>query len=201
MLHRTCLLFLVVAAAACAPHPMLVPEAGGDTAHASAAGLSLAAAADVWEAPPADLPDYLTPIAVSLHNATAAPVSVRYQDFGLRNDAGFRFAALPPMVAENQLIEIARAHGVYAYPGGGFWFGRPGWWGFGWGFSPGYYYQPDYRTFDQVVQMALQEGVLEPGGSADGFIYFPRALARTTHLALEWQTAQATLSARFAVVR
>jgi hypothetical protein len=70
------------------------------------------------------------------------------------------------------------------YPGLPYW--RDPWlWGGGviwWG--PGYY--PDRPSRD-VIDAALPEGVLSPGGRVNGYLYFQKATDRSRNLGLTWE--------------
>jgi hypothetical protein len=57
------------------------------------------------------------------------------------------------------------------------------WWG------PGYY--PSERPSADVIASALPEGVLEPGGRANGFLYFQKATDRSERLDLAWEAHDA----------
>jgi hypothetical protein len=73
------------------------------------------------------------------------------------------------------------------YWGGPYWY-APGSWVFYWG--PRYY--PMGPSAD-VLQYALPEGVLEPGGHVNGFLYFQKATAASVRgLDLGWDMHEAT---------
>lgn len=85
----------------------------------------------------------------------------------------------------------------YAYPYYRPWFGPaypywsapfaypPGYYDFVWRWGPSEY--PSPMPPDDVVQRGLPEGVLQPGGRVEGFLYFQRAHADATRLDLTWQ--------------
>jgi hypothetical protein len=62
-----------------------------------------------------------------------------------------------------------------------------------WGWSPAYY--PATEPPAEVVNLALPEGVLEPGGRVDGYLYFQRLHEGAAHLALTWETHDASTGA------
>jgi hypothetical protein len=89
-----------------------------------------------------------------------------------------------------------RVHpGARGWYGGGwlYWglpFVQPPWyatWVYSWG--PGYY--PSDRPSADVIDNALPEGVLEPGGHVNGFLYFKKATDRTRQLDLSWDAHEA----------
>src|SRR5262249_36182983 len=93
-----------------------------------------------------------------------------------------------------------RWRGYSLYPRYRSWYGLGiGYWGFPflfpgyatwvWGWSPAYY--PASEPPPEVVSAALPEGVLEPGGHVDGYLYFQRPHEGVQHLTLTWETHDA----------
>jgi hypothetical protein len=91
--------------------------------------------------------------------------------------------------------------GYYVGPGARGWYGA-GWnfWGgpflyppwysrfvFFWG--PGYY--PSERPSRDVIDAALPEGVLAPGGRVNGYLYFQKATDRSRRLDISWEARDA----------
>jgi hypothetical protein len=81
--------------------PVLVPA--GVTARAGERRVAYAEVAGVrvwadgvWAGSPADLPEVLTPVFVTLENHSGHPVRLAYEDFTLLAPSGVRYAALPP---------------------------------------------------------------------------------------------------------
>jgi hypothetical protein len=110
-------------------------------------------------------------------------------------------------------IEPTSAH-VHVGVGVGGWYGwgwGPGWgWGWGWGWSPYSYgpyaggpwygpYAPYYWSYpyevplptEDMLTRALPEGVLEPGGTLDGFLYFQGVIRRENAVSLQVQLVDA----------
>jgi hypothetical protein len=56
----------------------------------------MSAFAQQWVGDPADLADFITPIAVDLYNGTGSEIRVSLQDFALRTEQGVRLSALSP---------------------------------------------------------------------------------------------------------
>ena len=104
-----------------------------------------------------------------------------YAAFSLGAPSGFRLAALPPFqVASRNASAVAQP----AFVSGGFlvapWHARFYPWLGVWSGPPAFdapYYDQWYGAWpavpdDDVLREALPEGVLEPGGHAQGFLYF-----------------------------
>jgi hypothetical protein len=89
-------------AAACGPEFAVVPRGGLDRVVARgegpAAGVTMVAFANQWDAYPYDLANYVTPIAVELYNPGPTEVRVSYVDFALRDQSGFRYGAINPYI-------------------------------------------------------------------------------------------------------
>jgi hypothetical protein len=84
-----------------------------------------------------------------------------------------------------------RGYSIYGgirgyYPGWAYWrdpfFYPPSRWVYFWG--PGYY---PARPSRDVIEAALPEGVLAPGGHVNGFLYFQKATDRSRQLGLGWE--------------
>jgi hypothetical protein len=102
-----------------------------------------------------------------------------------------------------------RWRGYAVYPGYRPWFGAgisywpspflytPGYATFVWGWSPAYYPSPQPPT--DVINYGLPEGVLQPGGHVDGFLYFQRAHGAAHRLALAWDAHDARAGAPLGV--
>lgn len=100
-MRRLALLFTWFAAA-CGPEWAVVPHGGMDRVIAKgegpAAGVTMVAFANQWDAYPYDLADYVTPIAVELYNPGPYEVRVSYVDLALRDQSGFRYGAINPYI-------------------------------------------------------------------------------------------------------
>lgn len=144
-----------------------------------AADVNIAAAVGAWRGWPADLRRFVTPIHVSLDNHGAIAVRVSHDDFTLV--VGGR--QLPP-VLPYQVRGVVYAPPPPELPSAGFSSGATG--------SPA---RQDWalrgsttaaeadpaRVGEQfelpspdVLDHALREGVVHPGGAASGFVYFER---------------------------
>lgn len=183
-------LFVLVLASACVHTSRLFPaadaqRAAGDpgAAVASAAGVKVWVDPQRWRGEPSTLESLVTPLHVILENTSQVPILVRYRDFSLLGADGLMTSAIPPFQIQRpgQSGSVAPAYGLRGFallgPYGPFYPGMQLWGGpFDW--DPGFYDQayqwdPSLPTPDMLRQ-ALPEGVLQPGGRAEGFLYFHR---------------------------
>lgn len=92
----------LLGAAGCGPQWAVVPRGGLERVVAQgegpAQGVTMVAFANQWDAYPYDLADYVTPIAVELYNGGKEEVRVSYADLALRDQSGFRYAAINPYI-------------------------------------------------------------------------------------------------------
>lgn len=184
-----CVAGLAVSFSGCASTPELVPAPGaqpappgpGKGAVAVVRGVRVIARSDAWAGFPPDL-DRVTPILVTIENDGAVPLRLRYNEFSLvAPTTGATYAAIPPFDIRGVEVEPVTALGYsgfwvapyYApyYPGlrpyyGSFPFDQ-------------YYYEQYYPTWVDIplptgdmIQKALPEGVLDPGGRVTGYLYF-----------------------------
>jgi hypothetical protein len=174
-------MLLFTLAIGCVHALSLVPA--GET-NAQSAGVAVQVGAKQWSGEPIDLPSIVTPLYVSVHNASDQPVRLRYRDLSLAS-GGMQASAIPPFRIQRPegsamaLPETAFASdGFFLYsPYATFYPQAPIWAGGPWDFDPAFYdrlygtWQPSLPTKD-MLRMALPEGVLQPGGSASGFLYF-----------------------------
>ncbi len=87
---------LVLLIGGCTSSYVIRPESGGQEGSTSQKGLVLMADPQAWHAKPADLPNYMTPIAVRIVNQSGEDLRVNYVDFSLTDEKGFRYAAINP---------------------------------------------------------------------------------------------------------
>ena len=165
-----------------APQADTVPTGPGRGAEAVKGGIRIAAFVDAWSARPEDLNEEVTPIRVRITNRGDDSISLRYRDFQLTSQ-GRTFAAIPPYDVEG---EIVKAIPTFGYPYRGFEVAPY--------LSPYYhdltpfagpfpYDAPYYGRYypaaleielptQAMLELALPEGVLQPGGDVTGFLYF-----------------------------
>jgi hypothetical protein len=197
----------LAALAGCAGYGRLEPAptarlADGDVAVDEVAGIEVAVAPGAWPGR-SDIRRYTTPLEVTIENGSDRPVTLRYQDFALVSEAGEVYAALPPFEIDGRIREragTAVAHPVWPTPG--FYHHRfyvsPYYAHFYPSLRrhpPPFYYDPFYYDFyydriytiwrevdlptEEMLEQALPEGVIQPGGRVSGTVYFqpvdPRA--------------------------
>ncbi len=191
MTNRTALataLALPIALGACAansatfepaPGAQPAPAAGG--AVATDAGVRVVAEGNAWTGRPASLDQKLTPFRVHVTNNSTHQLLVRFRDFRLVTPTGETYFALPPFQIDKQVTRTITP----AYPYTGFAVAPY--------LSPYYpdltaadpflFDEPYYSTYWPIIQQielptvdmvdkALPAGVLEPGGTVSGFVYF-----------------------------
>lgn len=175
-----------LAAAGCATETLSPAPAANQLAGEGAItveqGIHLIARADAWDGKPRDLHRQVTPMRVTVINESAAPIRINYNKFRLVSANGRRFSALPPFQIDGQVANrigmqyapVGFGYAPYLSPylaSGGVFNGpyvtnRPYW----------DRYAPVLRTVNlptqDMLQKALPEGVLLPGGRVSGFLYF-----------------------------
>lgn len=77
------------------PGPGAVQVPGSGAAFVEVAGVRLWADG-AWRGSPVELPEYLTPVSLTLENRSGRSVRLAYEDFTLLGASGVRYAALPP---------------------------------------------------------------------------------------------------------
>ena len=174
--------------------PELLPASGHTSAIGrrslaveSRSGVTVTADGSVWDSPPKTLANEVTPVWVTLHNATGRSLRVQYDEFTLRGASGATYIALAPYV-----LSATRSRAVFEVPDGG-------------DFDKFYvapYLAPTYpwlpvwngplprgpsihsvaRRADlptaSMLERALPEGVLEDSGSVSGVLYFQKVDVR-----------------------
>lgn len=150
------------------------------------AGVRVEVKADAWSGFPLELTEVI-PLLVTIENNGAVPIRLRYPEFSLAGN-GERSAALPPFEIRGTEAEPIGTTLLDPYPFAlsGFYVAPhlsrfyPGLVPFGgaFAFDP-LYFDRYYPAFVRVrlptgdmIQKALPEGVLEPGGKVTGFLYF-----------------------------
>jgi hypothetical protein len=170
---------LALASSGCAsePYPVTVSSvspAFARTRSATAADVEVAVTPDAWHGWPRDLSRVVTPIHVSIANRGDAPLRVVRGNFALLVDGRRRLAAADPNDVRGVIYEPPPARIGSEPPGSGDWALQPG--------APAASWDPRVREqfplpTPEMLERALPEGVLEPGRTASGFLYFERAAA------------------------
>ena len=211
----TAILATIVALSGCASAPVLAPgpetklAEGGPGAVASAAGVRVTATVDRWRWNPSDLDEFVTPILLRVENDSERPVRVRLEDIRLVGKRGVYLAALPPYRVRGRSKRTVRSHayGFEAFSVAPYlhpyypWYPRSR---FHFYHDHFFYYRtyyPVYRTYSiplptqEMLERALPEGTVNPGGTAMGFVYFERVdrdiARRTRRLNLLFQVVDA----------
>jgi hypothetical protein len=190
----------VLVAAACAG-PELRPAAEatpallrGEAAVAGGAGVQVAASTRAWEGRPVTLETELTPVLVDILNQSRRPLRIGYEGFQFISQAETSYAALPPYRIQAEVTRPVSAGRPY-YPYTDFsgapylrgYYPRLNIYGGPFAFSDRYYganapiwsrYRAVQLPTDNMLERALPEGVVEPGGRVGGFLYFQRLEGR-----------------------
>lgn len=181
-----------------------LPSPLDEAASARVGQVELTAQAARW--PDLPIEREVTPLRILLRNESERPIRLSYEDFELvRTDTGRRYAALPPLAIEGT-IEKPLAH--YDRPG----FGHErfrvaphhAW------YYPGLQPWPETFAYDdlyyrswygrwaeiplptpEMVAAALPEGVVQPGGFVDGWLYFERLPAERGPVEFRFQLVDA----------
>lgn len=164
-----------------APGAQPAPPGPGKGAMATVRGVSMIARSDAWSGFPPNL-QRVTPILVTIENNGPTPLRLRYNEFTLVDPmTGQSYRAIPPFDVRGTEVEpvtapnysrfwVAPYYSRY-YPGI-----RPYRGAFP--FDDLYYdrYYPAWVDIQlptgDMVQKALPEGVLDPGGVVTGYLYF-----------------------------
>jgi hypothetical protein len=154
------------------------------------AGVTILVQARSWEGTTA-IKSEVTPLRVTIENNSQSPIRVRYSDIALVTAAGDHFAALPPYAIEGTIEEPVRVEPHVGHPAPRFehdgFMVAPYYSHLYGGIAPfdgAFFYDPFYydRYFTywqeielptiEMLQQALPDGVINPGGKVSGFIYF-----------------------------
>lgn len=187
---RICGVLLLLAGTACTPPPELEPAPRanetpgvGEGATSVEHGVTVEARAGAWSGAPAALQTEVTPMLVKITNGGPVPIRIQYDELHLVSRTGRMFAAIPPFDVKGAVTQRITSYvspitsfTVAPYLSGYYPDLMPAVVPFA--YDP-VYYDNYYTTFVErelptadMVQRALPEGVLGPGGSIGGFVYF-----------------------------
>jgi hypothetical protein len=159
-------------------------------AKASVAGVNVIVQARAWVGTTA-IKTEVTPLKLTVENNTNKSIRIRYSDFALISSTGEHFAALPPYAIEGTIEEPVRIHprpgivaprffheGFHVAPHFSPYFDRITAFDGAFFYDPFYYNR--YYTYWQEIELptiemlqeALPDGVIDPGGKVIGFLYF-----------------------------
>ena len=211
--RRTAALLLLagtaLALSACAdtlrPAADAIPAAGGG-ATASAADVSIVTMTPDFPGI-VDIESAVTPMKVRITNNGSTPVRIRYADFKLADPSGGTYAALPLYKIDSTVTTSLPLSGYAPIGHPGFFYNRfrvapyyaglyPGmrWYRGGFGYAGPYGWDYYDRAFGQAeVQLptdamrknVLPEGVLDPGGSLQGWLYFQHVSPSVKHVSFD----------------
>ena len=136
-----------------------------------------------------DLETKATPIQLELTNNSDRSIVVRYDHITLTDAAGHRIDAIPPYNVQGTVSVPVTVQQPYYFTGNYSYapyryrfsptYARYGYAG-GFAYDP-QFYQPYVTVYTDValptpemLQRALNEGPIEPGGAAGGFVYFKK---------------------------
>lgn len=185
---------LLLTAAGCMTNPSLRPAPGAqladgekDAAVAQEHGVELVIDPNDWSAFPRELDRRMTPVRATIVNHSEHPIEVRYDNFSLSGIEGVTYHPLPPIDIKGTVTRIGRYPVVaprFAFSG--FWLApyydpyfvglHP--WTHHWPYDA-FYYQRYYPRWEidlptqEMIELAIPEGVIEPKGRVSGFLYFP----------------------------
>jgi hypothetical protein len=166
----------------------IVPLDHSNQAYAEEQGIQIFVDGDAWRGAPRDLERQMEVVLVRVENHGGVPIRLMYQDFKLES-ANQVLAPLPPLALEAPASDDApqivssrtgfAARGYYLLPAYRPYYPGAEIWGSSRSFDPTFYRRMHALwkaplPSPEMIQMALPEGVLIPGGSARGFLYFPQ---------------------------
>ena len=178
-----------------APSARTVASSQGEGGEGSAAGVTVRAWPQAWNAFPRSLPAVVTPFLVTIDNGGSVPIRVRHEHFALVAADGRRLAARSPYELRGYATEPVAYPYMYAGPPLAL---RHRW---GWGpFDDPFWGNPWYGDpwirvplpTPDMVGLALAESAVPPGSRVTGFLYFDHASRSDGELALTAQLEGAT---------
>ena len=205
----------LIGIAACAPVELRPVDAtagagAAKTATATQSGVSVEATTRAWQGEPRNLDTFLTPVLVRVTNASDRPLALRLDDIRLDGENGPTHAPIPVFELDATVMaELRTSSAGYT--------ASPNLRSTAAGLDPETgRLAPERRFFDSfqsrpprfakidlptrdMIDRALPEGVLAPGGDIAGFVYFPE-IASTGPLALRLDARAADGAEPFATV-
>lgn len=178
-------LVLLLTLVGCAREPRLQPAAGaravageGVGAIDALAGVTVEVRAEAWSGVPDPLTAVL-PLSVRITNGSEHPLLLRYDAMRLNGSTGMSYAVLPPYnINVTEPVPVTTAsEGFYVAPHLGPYYRGARVWPDPLAWDPIYYdrYHPDFVRVElpteSMLELALPEGVLQPGGAISGFVY------------------------------
>lgn len=192
-----CLTAAAALAGGCASTTELEPAPsastlGEDVAVTTEAGVRMRVVTDAWPGA-SGVTDDVTPVRVRIENNAQVPLRIRYSELVLVGPEGERYRALPPYRVDGAVVrpEPEAAYAPIEEPGFDYegYMVAPAYAPIYTGLNPvtgpflmdPLYYETYYSYWEQtelptqdMLQLALPEGVLAPGGSVNGYLYFEK---------------------------
>jgi hypothetical protein len=188
------LLTVVLGMSGCASRTELSATRDGDliapgVAQAAVADVSVTVRPNTWAGIPEKLTE-VTPLQVTIENGSGGnPLRLRYREFTLLTDRDRKLSALPPFnIRDSQTVAIGGLApvSVYSFPNSSFYVAPylrayyPVFEPYGGPFiHDAQFYATHYPSMSRaslptpdMMQRALPEGVVQPGGRITGFLYF-----------------------------
>jgi hypothetical protein len=164
---------VLVLLARCATTPELEPMdeakgAVGNTITKRMQDIEITVEVDTWPGWP-EVKAHVTPLQVTIDNDGDRPIRVAYASFALSTTRGERFEVVPPLDVRGQITKptVIDAYDTY------------------WKRTEVPLPTP------KMLEVALREGVLEPGGIVRGFLYFDKVDDEISRLSLTVKLAAA----------
>ncbi len=181
----------------------------GDDPSEQVAGVRVRVDGDPDLALPGHAASDVTPVRVVIDNEGDEPLRIRYRELVLVEASGEQRVALPPLKTDGEPLGVRNAFGSTRFS-----------------LAPGY--EPFYEALDrwdgpfdtdpyyaltyyprwteplpttEMIARALPEGVLEPGGSVDGLLYFEGISPLDDHATLVAELVNAESGAVMGTVR
>lgn len=200
-----------LALSACASHTtMLRPAAGatsvgGGSAMTTVDGVQLRANGEAWPGNQ-DVRSHVTPVHVTIFNDTFHPLEIRYDRFSLVDGYGNRYATLPPFEMQGNMVsgEYGELQPEFGYSGFKV---APAYANVYPGLAASQYHATmkeqtyharfysswgNLRPSNQMLQLALPEGMIEPGGHVDGYLYFQHVPDKAGNVEMSVQLVNAS---------
>lgn len=135
------------------PAPNATLAAQPNSAEGSSQGVSVLLQVNAWDEYPRTLDRALIPIKVTIQNNSDHDVAIRYEDFVLIAANDRRYSAIPPDQIRGHSRQPLEPH---------------------WAYSDAEQNVEAQLPTEAMLQQAMSEGVVAPGGETSGFLYFPR---------------------------
>lgn len=219
-LRITATLLLAALVIGCIGRGTLIPAPGaqrlpGDpqAAVGTAAGVQLTVRASAWRGDPPTLSDAVTPLHVTFKNDSQYELRIRYQEITF-SDSALDYSPLPPYKLAGETVTVTDDQPIWVprFEHSRF-FVAPYIPDVS-GLSPwAYQWSSDRRFFERqylkwtvslptvdMIERAMPEGVVQPGGSVSGFLYFEKFPRGTGQIMLKADLIDARTELTFGTI-